>query len=580
MDRIWLKNYPPGVPTEIDPSQYASLVVLLEESFAKFRDRKAFICMDKAITYGELDEMSRDFAAYLQSTGLKFGDRVAVMMPNVLQYPVATAGILRAGMTVVNVNPLYTPRELEHQLNDSGAEAIVILENFAATLEKVIKNTRVKHVILANMGDLLGFPKGAIVNLVVRKVKKMVPAYSLPGAVQFKAALGAGKGKPLDARKITPDDVAFLQYTGGTTGVSKGATLLHRNIVANVLQNDAWLQPALSKEPKVDQLFIVTALPLYHIFALTACFLLAMRAGGVCLLIPNPRDIPNLVKELQKYKPSMFPAVNTLYNAMLNHPDFGKIDFSQLKASNGGGMAVQRAVADRWLKATGCPIIEGYGLSETSPTLTCNTADSAEFSGTIGLPVPSTEISIRDDDGNEVPLGEPGEICARGPQVMAGYWQRPDETAKVMTKDGFFRTGDIGVMDEKGMVQDRRPQEGHGAGLGLQRLSERGRGRDRDASGRARMRGDRRARYGFGRGREGVRGAARSGAHRGRVEEVRRRAAHQLQAAEIHRIPRRIAEDQCRQDPAPRAARRGDEARRRRRRREKRARGRRAVNHS
>ncbi len=453
MDKIWLKNYPPGVPTDIDPTKYSSLVALLEESFAKFRARRAFVCMDKSISYGELDDMSRDFAAYLQHTGLKFGDRVAVMMPNVLQYPVATAGILRAGMTVVNVNPLYTPRELEHKLNDSGAEAIVILENFATTLEKVIKNTRVKHVILANMGDLLGFPKGAIVNLVVRKVKKMVPPYSLPGAVQFKAALGAGKGKPLNPRAIGPDDVAFLQYTGGTTGVSKGATLLHRNIVANVLQNDAWLQPALSKEPKVDELLIVTALPLYHIFALTACFLLAMRAGGACLLIPNPRDIPGFVKELLKYKPNMFPAVNTLYNALLNHPDFGKIDFSQLKASNGGGMAVQRAVADRWLKATGCPVIEGYGLSETSPTLTCNTANGAAFTGTIGLPVPSTEISIRDDDGNEVPLGSPGEICARGPQVMAGYWQRPEETAKVMTSDGFFRTGDIGVMDASGMVK-------------------------------------------------------------------------------------------------------------------------------
>ena len=453
MERIWLKQYPPGMPTEIDASQYPSLVTLLEESFAKYRDRKAFICMDKAITYGELDAMSRDFAAYLQGTGLKFGDRVALMMPNVLQYPVATAGVLRAGMTVVNVNPLYTPRELEHQLNDSGAEAIVILENFATTLEKVVKNTRVKHIILANMGDMLGFPKGAIVNLVVRKVKKMVPPYSLPQAVPFKAAVAAGKGKPLNTRAISPDDVAFLQYTGGTTGVSKGATLLHRNIVANVLQNDAWLQPALSKEPKVDQLFIVTALPLYHIFALTACFLLAMRCGGVCLLIPNPRDIPNLVKELSKYKVNKFPAVNTLYNALLNHPDFGKIDFSMLKASNGGGMAVQRAVAERWLKATGCPIIEGYGLSETSPVLTCNRGDNHEFTGTIGLPVPSTEISIRDDDGNELPLGQPGEICARGPQVMAGYWQRPDETAQVMTKDGFFRTGDIGVMDDKGMVK-------------------------------------------------------------------------------------------------------------------------------
>jgi long-chain acyl-CoA synthetase len=453
MERIWLKNYPAGVPHEIDASQYASLVALLEESFAKYRDRKAFICMDKSITYGDLDDMSRAFGAYLQGTGLKFGDRVAVMMPNVLQYPVVTAGILRAGMTVVNVNPLYTPRELEHQLNDSGAEAIVILENFASTLQKVINNTRVKHVVLANMGDLLGFPKGAIVNLVVRKVKKMVPAYSLPQAVQFKAAIAAGNGKTLNTRKITPDDVAFLQYTGGTTGVSKGATLLHRNIVANVLQNDAWLQPTLSKEPKVDQLLIVTALPLYHIFALTACFLLAMRAGGMCLLIPNPRDIPGFVKELQKYKVHDFPAVNTLYNALLNHPDFGKIDFSQLKVAVGGGMAVQRAVAERWVKATGCPLVEGYGLSETSPTLTCTPGDSTEFTGTIGLPVPSTEISIRDDAGNEMPLGQPGEICARGPQVMAGYWQRPEETAQVMTQDGFFRTGDIGIMDAKGMVK-------------------------------------------------------------------------------------------------------------------------------
>jgi long-chain acyl-CoA synthetase len=453
MERIWLKNYPAGMPTDIDPSQYSSLVDLLEESFAKYRDRKAFICMDKAISYGDLDAMSRDFAAYLQGTGLKFGDRVAIMMPNVLQYPVVAAGILRAGMTVVNVNPLYTPPELEHQLNDCGAEAIVILENFAHTLEKVIQNTRVRHVVVASMGEMLGFPKGAIVNLVVRRVKKMVPPYSLPDAVPFKTALAAGKGKPLSTRAIGPDDVAFLQYTGGTTGVSKGATLLHRNIVANALQNDAWLQPALSKEPKVDQLFIVTALPLYHIFALTCCFLLAMRAGGVCLLVPNPRDIPNLVKELARYKPNMFPAVNTLYNALLNHPDFGKIDFSLLKASNGGGMAVQRAVAERWLKATGCPIIEGYGLSETSPVLTCNRGDSHEFTGTIGIPLPSTEVSIRDDAGNELPLGEAGEICARGPQVMAGYWQRPDETATVMTKDGFFRTGDIGVMDERGMIR-------------------------------------------------------------------------------------------------------------------------------
>ncbi|HMK81807.1 MAG TPA: long-chain fatty acid--CoA ligase [Xanthobacteraceae bacterium] len=458
MERIWLKNYPAGVPADIDPSQYVSLVALLEESFAKYRDRKAFICMDKAVSYRELDARSRDFAAYLQGTGLKFGDRVAIMMPNVLQYPVAVAGVLRAGMTVVNVNPLYTPPELEHQLNDCGAEAIVVLENFAGTLAKAIKSTRVRHVVVASMGDMLGFPKGAIVNFVVRRVKKMVPRFSLPDAVPFNAALASGRGKPLATRAVGPDDVAFLQYTGGTTGVSKGATLLHRNIVANVLQNDAWLQPALAKEPKVDQLLIVTALPLYHIFALTACFLLSLRAGGVCLLIPNPRDIPNLIKELVKYRPNMFPAVNTLYNALLHHPDFGKIDFSALKSASGGGMAVQRAVAERWLKATGCPIIEGYGLSETSPVLTCNRGDSDEFTGTIGLPLPSTELSIRDDAGNALPLGAAGEICARGPQVMAGYWQRPDETAKVMTADGFFRTGDIGVMDERGMfrIVDRK----------------------------------------------------------------------------------------------------------------------------
>src|SRR6187402_1216589 len=452
MERIWLKQYPPGVPADIEPTQYASLVDLLEESFAKFADRKAFICMDKSISYRDLDQMSLALASYLQGRGLQRGARVAIMMPNVLQYPVATAAVLRAGYAVVNVNPLYTPRELEHQLKDSGAEAIIVLENFANTVQQVIAKTAVKHVIVGSMGDLLGF-KGVIVNLVVRRVKKMVPAWSLPGAVSFNDALAAGRGQTFNKPKLSPGDVAFLQYTGGTTGVSKGATLLHRNIVANVLQNDAWLQPALSQEPKVEQLLIVTALPLYHIFALTACFLLAMRAGGVCLLIPNPRDIPGFVKELQKYKVHKFPAVNTLYNALLNHPDFGKIDFSQLKIAVGGGMAVQRAVAERWVKATGVPLVEGYGLSETAPTLTCTPGDSTEFTGTIGLPVPSTEISIRDDAGNELPLGEAGEICARGPQVMAGYWQRPEETAQVMTNDGFFRTGDIGVMDPKGMVK-------------------------------------------------------------------------------------------------------------------------------
>ncbi|MCK1542542.1 long-chain fatty acid--CoA ligase [Bradyrhizobium sp. 160] len=452
MERIWLKQYPPGVPADIEPTQYASLVDLLEESFTRFADRKAFICMDKSITYRDLDQMSVALAAYLQGRGLQRGARVALMMPNVLQYPVATAAVLRAGFAVVNVNPLYTPRELEHQLKDSGAEAIIVLENFAHTVEQVIAKTQVKHVIVASMGDLLGF-KGVIVNLVVRRLKKMVPAWSLPGAVSFNDALSAGRGMTFSKPKLSPGDVAFLQYTGGTTGVSKGATLLHRNIVANVLQNDAWLQPALAAPPHVDQLMIVCALPLYHIFALTACYLLAVRAGGCNLLIPNPRDIAGFVKELAKYQVNSFPAVNTLYNGLMHHPDFKKLDFSKLKISNGGGMAVQRPVAEQWKAITGCFIAEGYGLSETSPTLTCNPATATEFSGTIGIPVPSTWISIRDDDGNEVPLGQPGEICAKGPQVMSGYWNKPEETAKVMTADGFFRTGDIGVMDEKGYTK-------------------------------------------------------------------------------------------------------------------------------
>ncbi|QOG21424.1 MULTISPECIES: long-chain fatty acid--CoA ligase [Bradyrhizobium] len=452
MERIWLKQYPPGVPADIEPTQYASLVDLLEESFTKFADRKAFICMDKSISYRDLDQMSLALAAYLQGRGLQRGARVAIMMPNVLQYPVATAAVLRAGYAVVNVNPLYTPRELEHQLKDSGAEAIIVLENFAHTVEQVITKTPVKHVIVGSMGDLLGF-KGMIVNLVVRRVKKMVPAFSLPGAVSFNDALATGRSLTFNKPKLSPGDVAFLQYTGGTTGVSKGATLLHRNIVANVLQNDAWLQPALAQPPHVEQLMIVCALPLYHIFALTACYLLAVRAGGCNLLIPNPRDIAGFVKELAKYQVNSFPAVNTLYNGLMHHPDFKKLDFSKLKISNGGGMAVQRPVAEQWKAVTGCFIAEGYGLSETSPTLTCNPATTTEFSGSIGIPVPSTWISIRDDDGNEVPLGQPGEICAKGPQVMSGYWNRPEETAKVMTADGYFRTGDIGVMDERGYTK-------------------------------------------------------------------------------------------------------------------------------
>ena len=458
MERIWLKQYPPGVPADIEPTQYASLVDLLEESFAKFADRKAFICMDKSISYRDLDQMSVALAAYLQGRGLQRGARVAIMMPNVLQYPVATAAVLRAGYAVVNVNPLYTPRELEHQLKDSGAEAIIVLENFAHTVEQVIARTQVKHVIVASMGDLLGF-KGVIVNLVVRRVKKMVPAWSLPGAVAFNDALSAGRGMTFSKPKLSPGDVAFLQYTGGATGLSKGATLLHRNIVANVLQNDAWLQPALAAPPHVDQLMVVCALPLYHIFALTACYLLAVRAGGCNLLLPNPRDIPGFIKELAKYQVNSFPAVNTLYNGLMHHPDFKKLDFSKLKISNGGGMAVQRPVADQWKAITGCFIAEGYGLSETSPSASCNPTTSTEYTGTIGVPLPSTSMKLLDDEGREVTtLGEPGEIAIKGPQVMAGYWQRPDETAKVMTEDGYFKSGDIGVMDARGFfkIVDRK----------------------------------------------------------------------------------------------------------------------------
>jgi len=453
MEKLWLKNYPAGVPAEIDASQFRSLAQLLEESFRTYADRRAFVCMDRAMTYGELDQLSRAFAAWLQSRGLRPGARVALMMPNVLQYPVALAAVLRAGYVVVNVNPLYTPRELEHQLKDSGAEAIVILENFASTLQAVLSATPVKHVVVASMGDLLGTLKGGIVNFVVRNVKKMVPAWELPHCVRFNDVLAEGRKMTLKPVSTGPDDVAFLQYTGGTTGVSKGATLLHRNVVANVLQSEAWMQPALNKGAHIDQVITITALPLYHIFALTVCCLLGMRSGGMSVLIPNPRDIPGFIKELQKYKFHMFPAVNTLYNALLNHPDFGKIDFSGLRVANGGGMAVQEAVAKNWLAKTGCPIIEGYGLSETSPSATCNPTDTNAFSGTIGMPLPSTEVSIRDDDGNELPLGQPGEICLRGPQVMAGYWNRPDETAKVMTPDGFFKTGDIGVMDERGYTK-------------------------------------------------------------------------------------------------------------------------------
>ncbi|MDF3036745.1 MAG: long-chain fatty acid--CoA ligase [Paucimonas sp.] len=453
MEKFWLASYPKDVPADIDWTQYRSLVHLLEEAFQRYAQRDAYICMGKKLTYADVDGLSLKLAAWLQSTGLKPGARVAIMMPNVLQYPIALAAVLRAGYIVVNVNPLYTPRELEHQLVDSGAEAIIILENFAATFQQVAKRTQVKHVVVASMGELLGGLKGAIVDLVVRRVKKLVPAFSLPGSTRFSRALRTGGELAFTPVSCGPDNIAFLQYTGGTTGVSKGATLLHRNVIANVLQSEAWLQPALDKEPKLEQLAMVCALPLYHIFALTTCCLLGMRAGASNLLIPNPRDIPGFIKELSQNRFNMLPAVNTLYNALVNHPDFAKLDFSGLRVSNGGGMAVQKAVADKWFKVTGCPIIEGYGLSETSPAVSCNPALNTEYTGTIGLPFPSTEIAILDDDGKPLPVGQPGEIAIRGPQVMAGYWNRPDETAKVMTEDGFFKSGDIGIMDERGYVR-------------------------------------------------------------------------------------------------------------------------------
>ena len=453
MDKFWLKSYPPGVPAEIDITQYRSLTHLLEESFRKYADRRAYACMGKEMSYAQLDRLSQQMGAWLQSRGLKPGARVAIMMPNVLQYPVAMAAVLRAGYVIVNVNPLYTPRELQHQLTDSGAEAIVVLENFATTLEQVLPKTPVKHIILATMGDMLGTLKGAVVNFVVRRVKKLVPAFSLPTAIGFNRVLAEGAGMTLSPPVLGHDDIAFLQYTGGTTGVSKGAVLLHRNVIANVLQNEAWLQPTLDTMPKDQQLEFVCALPLYHIYSLTVCALMSTRLGGMNLLIPNPRDMPGFVKELAKYRINIFPAVNTLYNGLLNNPDFAKLDFSSYKVCNGGGMAVQQAVADKWLKLTGTPIVEGYGLSETSPVATANRCDISEFTGTIGLPIPSTEIAILDDDGNPVPLGQQGEIAIRGPQVMAGYWQRDDETAKVMTPDGFFKTGDIGKMDERGYTK-------------------------------------------------------------------------------------------------------------------------------
>ncbi|MEO6409434.1 MAG: long-chain-fatty-acid--CoA ligase [Burkholderiaceae bacterium] len=458
MEKNWLKQYPAGVPAYVDVDRYPSLVALLDESFKQHATLPAYRFMGASLDFATVDEASRALAAWLQGQGLARGDRVAVMLPNVPQYPVAVAAILRAGYVVVNVNPLYTPRELEHQLKDSGAKAIFILENFATTLQQVIARVPLEKVIVTGVGDLLGFPKSLVVNFVVRKVRKTVPAYELPGAVRLRDAMALGRKMSFTAAAVGPDDIAVLQYTGGTTGVSKGAVLLHRNLVANILQSEAWYQPALKKVPAGEQIVTICALPIYHIFGFNTNMMLGLRMGGCNILIPNPRDLPAVFKELKGIKFHSFPAVNTLFSAMANHPDFGSVDWSGLVISVGGGMAVQSATAKLWLEKTGCPIVEGYGLSETSPSATCNPVDSTAFSGNIGLPMPNTELTLLDDDGNEVPLGAPGEIAIRGPQVMAGYWQRADETAKVMTADGFFRSGDIGVVDERGYfkIVDRK----------------------------------------------------------------------------------------------------------------------------
>jgi long-chain acyl-CoA synthetase len=448
LEKIWLKSYPAGIPAEIDVNEYTSLREVLEESCAKFGSRPAYSCMGRTITFADLDKLSAAFGAFLQGRGLTKGTRVALMMPNVLQYPVCLFGILRAGCTVVNVNPLYTPRELEHQLTDSGAEMIVVVENFAHTLAEVISKTQVKHVIVTTIGEMLGL-KGVLVDFVLRHVKKMIPAWDLPGAMRLSDALAEGRKRKLEPVEIGHEDIAFLQYTGGTTGVAKGAMLLHRNIIANVLQARAWVMPFLGDQRHV----IITPLPLYHIFSLTSNCLIFMTLGAENVLITNPRDIPGLVKEMGKHSFTAFTGVNTLFNALLNNADFQKLDFSTLQMTLGGGMAVQKAVADRWEKVTGKPLIEAYGLTETSPGATINPLDLPEYNGAIGLPIPSTDLVLRDDDGKEVALGERGEICIKGPQVMLGYWKRPEETAKMIDRDGWLATGDIGVIDERGFVR-------------------------------------------------------------------------------------------------------------------------------
>ena len=448
MEKIWLKSYPPGVPAEISIDHVPSLVALFEKACASYADKVAYLSMDRAMTYGELDEQSKAFAGWLQALGLKKGERVALMMPNLLQYPVALFGTLRAGCVVVNCNPLYTPRELEHQLKDCGATTIVIVENFAHTLEQIVAQTAIQHVVVTPMGEMLGALKGTLVNFVVRHVKKLVPAWKLPGAIGFKTALARGRRHGWKTVALNHDDIAFLQYTGGTTGISKGAMLSHGNIAANVMQAHAWIKPVIRE----GQEFIITALPLYHIFALTANCLTFLMVGARNLLIANPRDIPGFVKEWGKYPVTVVTGVNTLFNALLNNPDFAKLDFSTLNVTLGGGMAVQGPVAEHWLQVTGNPLLQAYGLTETSPAATINPLDMQAFNGSIGLPISSTEVSIRDDYGSEVPLTQVGEISIRGPQVMKGYWQRQEETEQAFYPDGFLRTGDMGYVDPNGFV--------------------------------------------------------------------------------------------------------------------------------
>ena len=447
MEKIWLQSYPNGVPAVIDIDHISSLVALFETACAQYADKVAYISMGKEMTYRQLDAESKAFAGWLQARGYQKGERVALMMPNLLQYPVALFGTLRAGCVVVNCNPLYTPRELEHQLKDSGATAIVIVENFAHTLQQVLGNTAIKDVIVTPMGEMLGL-KGVVVNFVVRHIKKLVPAWTLPGVIGFKQALATGRRHGWTPVPLTRDDIAFLQYTGGTTGISKGAMLTHANIASNVIQAYSWIKPVL----RDGEEFIITALPLYHIFALTANCLTFMMIGARNLLIANPRDIPGFVREWGKYPVTVVTGVNTLFNALLNDPDFAKLDFSTMRVTLGGGMAVQGPVADKWLQVTGTPLLQAYGLTETSPAATINPLDMRAFNGSIGLPISSTEVSIRDDNGIEVPITQVGEICIRGPQVMKGYWQRQDETDLVFYPDRFLRTGDVGYVDKKGFV--------------------------------------------------------------------------------------------------------------------------------